>query len=458
MKELCILFLCAVFLFACGGEEQAGIENPQGAKGASPAAVKVQVESRCLNSRTDSFCVQAYALIARWAAGEITDAQFVNGILELQKTEETPEDKEKLREQGLKEAPPPDPIPSVCSSLGWPPEWHLNYQQRLHIRVYDEIPFEPVPEEFIAFNQVGSDIGLSEISPHACLERAGIISTPSSRGYHGRFDKGVSLYSYGPLPVRCVYSETPRGPTPTNYPCIESDHREYPGTGGTEFRYESAYGRDCVDNIRQPLLEPDFAFLAYIENNEFHIDDCRRGGKEDCIDTINRIWPPVPGERGSCPGLSVAEPDHGNTPAPLPPVNFQVTSTEIQGTDGFIEKIRVTWERAEGVDYTSLDVTRHGTLVFNKVITETEYTVLATDYDRVNFSFRGYIGEPQDVGKSVFDTDGKPGNKTKHLGYIAGNPGRIGSFVETCYQRWLVDPKCESRRRDLPFPEFRREE
>ena len=440
MRDCIITVLCVIFVFACGGDGQKGLSPVSvqpGGTSISPASVRSQVESRCLDSRSDSFCVQAYAVIAQWTSGEITDEQFVNRIVELQSNEVSPV-------TGAE-----DVNPYGCSGE----TLEFDYQQGLFITINED---DGTDEERISFTRIGNNTGLNAVRRRACLDFSQERQTKTATGLigGGRGTEAFRLYSYGTLPVQCVWDfDDHHGPL--NYPCISSGRRA--GTND----YETRYGRDCADNIREPLLQPDFAFLAYIENNEFHLDDCRRGGKEDCIDTINRIWPPVPGERGSCPDLRVAERHYGNTPRPAAPVNIQVTSTVTEGVSGlpqgydFVETIRVTWERAEGADYTVLSVSRHGEVVLSStVIAETEYSVSAIDEDLVQFVFSGYVGEPQDVGKDSLIVSGLRGNFWKSLTYTAGNPGRITSFKEHCISSWRgwIDPRCEFRERDLPLP------
>ena len=44
------------------------------------------MENRCLNTESD-FCTRAYALIAQWVAGQITDEEFVDGVVELRQAD-----------------------------------------------------------------------------------------------------------------------------------------------------------------------------------------------------------------------------------------------------------------------------------------------------------------------------------------------------------------------------------
>lgn len=85
LKNLTAAVLLALFLLGCGGNTER--EEPVGTGGdvtvtPEPSAVQAEVNSRCLNSESD-FCTRAYALIAQWIAGEITDEEFVNQIDEL---------------------------------------------------------------------------------------------------------------------------------------------------------------------------------------------------------------------------------------------------------------------------------------------------------------------------------------------------------------------------------------
>ena len=435
MRSYVIVALLSVFVFACGGEEQADTVRRPVVESGSPASVRAQVETRCRNSQSDSFCTQAYALIDKWASGEITDDEFVSRILELQNPAPEPSPSGSSGQDGRYEGSDSDP---ACGSLELK---EVESSESLHLELWDSDTDERTGG--LNFIRIEDGTSYNDLEGYACY----------SLGFQHRLNAADSavfnLFSYGDLPVQCEYNfDTHRGPF--NYPCISYGGRNNSGVVHSE----------CRDDIREPLLDPDFAFLAYIENGEFHLEDCRRGGKDDCVRTVNRIWPPVPGERGSCPNNNEPQPHY--PPVPLPPVNVKITSTGVQVDDGspngvdFIEEISVSWELGENADYTVLYVARHGeTLVSYKVTEETEYTVLARNKDIVQFDLQGFEGKPNAVGKEPYwDADEWViGNRNRILTYIAGSPGRVESFTERCTRRlFRPDLKCESSSTPLPFP------
>lgn len=79
------VFCLALLVFSCGGGGNGDddivtggtVENGRGA----PQAVRSQVESRCSANSQSDFCAQAYAVIAQWVAGEISDEEFVDRII-----------------------------------------------------------------------------------------------------------------------------------------------------------------------------------------------------------------------------------------------------------------------------------------------------------------------------------------------------------------------------------------
>lgn len=85
---LAVGILCLTLgLLACGdgnGQSGASGSNATQTMLETPAEVRAQVESRCLNTGSD-FCTRAYALIAQWVAGQITDEEFVDGVVELRR-------------------------------------------------------------------------------------------------------------------------------------------------------------------------------------------------------------------------------------------------------------------------------------------------------------------------------------------------------------------------------------
>ncbi len=93
--------LCAlgVFALACGGGEPDTAEAPEPAPPAveapepetttrTPSAsseaekVRANLTRTCAGDNSD-FCTAAYAVIARWVAGELTDEEFVQAIVDL---------------------------------------------------------------------------------------------------------------------------------------------------------------------------------------------------------------------------------------------------------------------------------------------------------------------------------------------------------------------------------------
>lgn len=456
MRSYVIVALLSVFVFACGGEEQADTVRRPVVESGSPASVRAQVETRCRNSQSDSFCTQAYALIDKWASGEITDDEFVSRILELQNPAPEPSPSGSSGEDGRYEGSDSDP---ACASLELK---EVESSESLHLELWDSDTDERTGG--LNFIRIEDGTSYNDLKGYACY----------SLGFQHRLNAADSavfnLFSYGDLPVQCEYNfDTHRGPF--NYPCISYGGRSNSGVVHSE----------CRDDIREPLLDPDFAFLAYIENGEFHLEDCRRGGKEDCVRTVDRIWPPVPGEKGSCP--------ENNEPDPIwlrphPPVNVRIQSEAIpvppeyqtQGNrdnvgrhaptyDGFTEKITVSWELGEGADYTILDISRHGEYLEggNTVRDEREVTVLARDSDQMQFFFMGYSGSEEDVGKDYRDVDGVAGGgRTLYLQYTARNhytnsKGKVTGFVENCYKNLFFDNDPHNRdcpRETLrPFPE-----
>ena len=89
LRTFALAALCGL-VFACGGGEPPTATNPEPASPAVPAqgspesaeAVRASVVRTCAGEESD-FCSAAYALIARWVAGEISDEDFVQGIVAL---------------------------------------------------------------------------------------------------------------------------------------------------------------------------------------------------------------------------------------------------------------------------------------------------------------------------------------------------------------------------------------
>ena len=435
MRNYVVAALYTVFLFACGGEEQASTERRPAVESGSPASVRAQVETRCRNSQSDSFCTQAYVLIDAWASGEIADDEFVSRILELQNP--APEPSGSSGEDGRYEVSDNDP---ACASLELE---EVESSESLHLELWDSDTDER--SGGLNFIRIEDGTSYNDLKGYACR----------SLGFQHRLNAADSavfnLFSYGALPVQCESDfDNYRGPL--NYPCIWYGGRSNSGVVHSQ----------CRDDIREPLLDPDFAFLAYIENGEFHLEDCRRGGKEDCVRTVDRIWPPVPGEKGSCPENNVPDPIW--LPRPRPPVNVRIQSEAVRVESGdsspFIEKITVSWELGERADYTILDITRHGENLEGgyAVRDEREVTVLARNQDQMQFVFMGYSGSEENVGKDYRDVDGVAGGgRWLILDYKAGNPGKVTGFVENCFRNLLFnnDPHNRDCPRETlrPFPE-----
>ena len=360
-----------------------------------------------------------------------------------------PEPSDSSGEDGRYEVSDSDP---ACASLELE---EVGSSESLHLELWDSDTDER--SGGLNFIRIEDGTSYNDLKGYAC----------HSLGFQHRLNAADSavfnLFSYGALPVQCESDfDNYRGPL--NYPCIWYGGRSNSGVVHSE----------CRDDIREPLLDPDFAFLAYIENGEFHLEDCRRGGKDDCVRTVDRIWPPVPGEKGSCPENNVPDPIW--LPRPRPPVNVRIQSEAVRVESGdsspFIEKITVSWELGEGADYTVIDVGRHGEEIEGfKVIEETEYTLLARNGDLVSFHLIAFDGEPEHVGEApyyhILREDYEFGNRNLLLSYTAGNPGRVTGFVERCTSRlFRPDLRCEDEtgkprqfhNRNLPFPPVERVE
>ena len=129
---LAAVILCLILgLLACGGgdgQSDASGADPTQTTVETPAAVRTQVESRCLNTESD-FCTRAYALIAQWVAGQITDEEFVDGVVELRQAS-LPDDVESDEEIENDPTLPPCLLPDQL--FDYDPSWEgqVNARER----------------------------------------------------------------------------------------------------------------------------------------------------------------------------------------------------------------------------------------------------------------------------------------------------------------------------------------
>lgn len=127
---LAVGILCLILgLLACGGgQSDASGADPTQTTVETPAAVRTQVESRCLNTESD-FCTRAYAMIAQWIAGQITDEEFVDGVVELRQVS-LPDDVESDEEIENDPTLPPCLLPD--QQFDYDPSWEgqVNARER----------------------------------------------------------------------------------------------------------------------------------------------------------------------------------------------------------------------------------------------------------------------------------------------------------------------------------------
>ena len=130
------VFCLALLVFSCGGGGNGDgnivtggtVESGRG----TPQAVRSHVESRCPANSQSDFCARAYAIIAQWVAGEISDEEFVGRIIA-------------MRERNLPSAGGPS------SEAEEPPEpIAINVQERCGLTDFlEETAYDPAWEDWV---------------------------------------------------------------------------------------------------------------------------------------------------------------------------------------------------------------------------------------------------------------------------------------------------------------------